>query len=268
MNSLKDMVFVGINALLQSRRKDMKNLNAPTDPDWFRDFTDEELGWYRYWFEFLKLSDSIKWTTQVRKDFGDISDDLTFEEWWMDHKHLFHKLDDFTLMVMPRDDFIVGDYDGPDGTLGSQPDVVGIVVNMYAKKQDLRDAFENILDQYHKGRVAFTDLEGVGDVYNLAQRPDAAMLEKILAVYLAYESNQSLPENDRKPLWQIEEDVSKTTPLIDKTKGNLWRIDSNDPSHIESRRRSQHTTVRKYVNYAEEILANVVTGKFPVYTTT
>jgi hypothetical protein len=245
----------------------MESQRDPSE-EGFRRFKPEEIEWYRLWFEFLKLSDHSKWSKEVKNGFGDIDEKLDFEAWWPDHKYLFHKLDIFTIDVIPTEDYLHGYYDGKDGKLGDSPDVVGLVVNMGAKKQDLRDAFEKILVKYHQGRLAFEDFDAVGDVYDLYQKPDIEMLRKILAVYRAYKDNLAKPDKDRKPLWQIEEEVSKEIPLIDKGKATLWKISDDDPNYVESRRRSQHTTVRKYVNYAEEILANVVVGKFPVYTAT
>lgn len=65
-------------------------MNEIDDWDW-REFTEEEIGWYRLWFEFLKLSDKKKWSNAVAYDFdADYFNDesCTFEGWWLVHKHL------------------------------------------------------------------------------------------------------------------------------------------------------------------------------------
>lgn len=239
--------------------------NIENDFDYgFREFTEEEIEWYRLWFDFLKLTDRNKWSEDVEKHFGDVFI-CEFEDWWPDHENLFYKMDIFTIDVIPSEDYFRGYYED-DGKIGDNPDVVGLVVHMAAPKQDLREAFDKFLAKYHKGRLAFADFDGCGDVLNLCQKPDTDMLKKILAVYRLYTTDQMKPEKDQMTLWQIEEEVSKTIPLINKSKATLWRLKENDPSIIESRRRSQLTTVRKYLNYAEEILDNIVNGKFPVYT--
>jgi acyl-CoA-binding protein len=231
----------------------------------FRVFTQEETEWYRLWFEFLKLSDRNKWSEEVEQRFGDVYS-CNFEEWWPDHRYLFNKTDIFTIDVIPSEDFLHGYY-GHDGKLGENPDVVGLVVHMAAKKHDLIAAFEKILSKYHLGRLTFEDFDAMGDVCDLHQKPDTDMLKKILAVYKVYAADQKEQKQNRLTLWQIEEIVSyETIQLIDKKKATLWRLKETDPSIEESRRRSQLTTVKKYLNYADEILANVVVGKFPVYT--
>lgn len=227
--------------------------------------TEEEMEWYRLWFEFLKLSDRQKWSDSVKEDFGDVS--CRFEDWWPDHSHLFRQLKHFTINeVITDDDFQIYKDDGSD------PDdlpVVILAVHLYESKAALRAAFEEILSKYHKGKAGRPDFDHWGDVYDLKSRPDTDMLKKILAVYQVYTADQEKPENKRMKLWEIEEEVSKTIVLIDKTGKTasfIWKTKDVHADTIESRRRSQLTTVRKYLNYTEEILENIVVGDFPVYT--
>jgi len=232
-----------------------------------RAHTDEEMAWYRLWFEFLKLrgGDRAKWSAEVAQDFGDVSGE--FDQWWPDHRHLFRQLKHFTIEeVITDEDFQVYK---DDGSMPDEPGAIILAVNLYEPKAALRAAFEEILSKHHKGSAGRPKFDDWGDVYAFAARPDTDMLNKILAVYRLYSEDQKRPEKERMTLWQIEEKVSEKTPLIDKTSEKrtfIWKDEPGDPMLTEQRRRSQLTTVKKYLNYAEEILDNVVIGKFPVYT--
>lgn len=234
------------------------------DCDWGRKFTEQEIECCRMWFEFLKLSDRQKWSEDVAHYFGDIS--CEFDEWWPKHQYLFRKLKPFIIDEVITDD----DFQSCKDSLPSEGDlgIVTIALHMYATKQQLRDAFEEILLKYHRGNSGRPEFDGYGDYFSFHARPDEVMLNKILAVYRVYSAEQNKPKKDQRPLWEIEDEVSKTTLLIDKTSDRAaynWKTNNPDKS-IESIRRSQLTTVRKYINYAEEILTNVVVGRFPVYT--
>ena len=233
---------------------------------WWRPHTDEEMEWYRLWFEFLKLKqdDRQNWLGSVAHHFGDLT--CEFEEWWPEHSYLFRQLKHFTMEEIVTDnDFQVHK---DDGSMPEDPYPIILAFNPYEPKAALRSAFEEILSKYHKGAAGRPKFDDWGDVYAFVNRPDTDMLNKIFAVYKAYSSDQIKPKKEQMALWQIEEEVSITTPLIDKTSPKasyIWTTKDIDASIIESRRRSQHTTVSKYLKYADQILENVVVGKFPVY---
>jgi hypothetical protein len=220
------------------------------DGEW-KEFTDDEIECYRLWFEFLKLSDKTKWTEEVLDYFGDVSR-CSFEDWWPDHKYLFNKNKVYLERITSEEHYRNCKDDGSDP---NGPYVLALFVGLWETKKDLREAFEKMLTKYHKGKAGRPEFHGDGDYYNLHQHPDTEMLTKILNVYQEYLSD---PEEDRRALWEIEEKCS----LIDRGAAVLWKIKDNE----ESRRKSQHSTVRRYIDYAEEILKNVVKGKFPVYT--
>ena len=229
-----------------------------------REHTQEELEGFKLWFEFLEISDRGKWSESVTKHFGELPS--AFEEWWPDHAYLFRTLKlpvieeietvaQFNLVLEARPS--PGD-----------PGMLALAVSLYQTKKELRTAFEEILSKYHPGNAGRPEFETFGDYLQFANRPDIAMLKKILEVYRVYAEDLKKPEKERMKLWKIEEVVSEKTPLIVKT-GNsaeyIWKTKDVDASILERRRRSQLTTVKKYLNYAEEILNNVVVGKFPVY---
>lgn len=230
----------------------------------YREFTEYEISAYKLWFEFLKLSDQQTWSGDVAEYFGDISG--SFEAWWPEHKYLFEK------PTQPKIDEVLTEeqfqsYSDSRPSEGD-PGILVLAIWMYQTKKDLRAAFEEILAKYHQGDAGRPEFDTFGEYYSFESRPDVQMMEKILAVYHVYLEDQKKPEKDRMPLWQIEEEASKIKPLIDKTSESaefIWKAQNVDSSILESRRRSQHTTVRKYINYANEILKNVVIGKFPVY---
>jgi len=234
---------------------------------WWREFTEQEIEWYRLWFEFLKISDKTEWSNAVAHDFDiDYFKDefCSFEEWWPDHQYLFWKIEMTAIEEITSAQHYEAAKD--DGSLPEGPVVVAIFLHMWVTKTELRAAFEEILKKYHKGKSGRPEFQGDGDCYNLYARPDTDMLKKILAVYKANKN----PENIGMSLWQIEEEASKETPVIDKTSKfatYLWKQPQSDLSLdiIEARKNVQCITVSRYLKCAEDILKNVVEGRFPVY---
>ena len=230
-----------------------------------RAHTQEEIDGFRLWFEYLKLSDQQDWSESVTDHFGDLP--KRFADWWPNHAYLFRTFKLITVEEIKTIEQFKGVLEArpsPD-----DPGMIALCVSLYATKKELREAFEEMLSKHHPGNVGRPDYETYGDIFQFAGRPNIEMLEKILAVYRTYIEDSKKPEKARMKLWEIEEAVSEKTPLIVKTGKSaeyIWKTTGVDASIIESRRRSQHTTVRKYLNYAEEILKNVVVGRFPVYT--
>lgn len=156
-----------------------------------------------------------------------------------------------------------------DDPLSEIPGTVALFVHMWATKTELRNAFDKFLKKYHKGNPGRPEFDGMADFYNFCARPDTGMLKKTLAVYRAFNN----PENKDMSYWQIEEEASKEFSIIDKTQNlSLYTFKWNQPLSavspdiIEKRRNYQCTIVIRYLKCAEEILDNVVEGRFPVYT--
>jgi len=229
--------------------------------DFFREFTTQEVEWCRLWFEFWKLSDQEKRSNDVANHFGDTTCD--FETWWPEHEYLFLKADLPTVDVILKESKFrrcLQAYPSP-----GEPGMLALGVSLYATKKELRAAFDEILAKYHPGAAGRPQFDGWGDCYSFYARPDEVMLRKILQVYCVYSEDQQKPKKDQMPLWKIEETIGLIVKE-GKSAEYIWKTEDVDASVIESRRRSQHATIRKYLNYAEEILANVAVGKFPVYT--
>lgn len=234
-----------------------------------RPLTEQEMRCYRLWFDFLKMSERKKWSESVASDFGDLN--CEFDEWWPKHSFLFHHLKPFTINeINSEEDFQNYTDNGPTKREG---DIVVLAVNLGESNSVLQTAFTEILLKYQikgkAGRPPYND--ELAYVRSFAARPDPDMLEKILAVYRVYETEQQKPKKERLTSSQIEETVSKSAPLIIKTTEKadyLWSMPAKEvtPDVIKRREKSQHTTVMRYVKYAEEILENVIVGKFPVYT--
>lgn len=253
----------------------MEDLGYMLDNYWEkygRPFTDEEVEWHRLWFEFLKLTDTQKWSEEVTKDFGDVSGE--FSEWWPKHSYLFNRLKDISIKeIKTKFDYQGCKADASGDSESPSPIILGVYLEK--SKAELRSAFEEILTKYHKGSAGRPTFDGYGNLYSLHSRPDTGMLNKILAVYKVYSADQVNSKEKRMKLWEIEEEVSKTLTLIIKEKpldGEVgptpklkWTTKNPDKMTIEERRRAQHSTIRKYINYAEEILGNVIYGNFPMY---
>jgi hypothetical protein len=242
------------------------------DQNWYensRPATQEEMEWVRLWVAFLNLSDRNQWIDEVKHYFGEATGD--FEIWWAEHSDLFRmEKEPQVAEVTTDEEYQAWKVDALDKKDLESSGVIIVAVPLYATKETLRTSFEELLKKYHVGRAGRPDLvSDQGNVFNFYDKPDTVMLSKILAVYQVYMDEQGKPKENRMKLWQIEEAVSKTTPLLDK-KGYLWKVDEMITNNeviktSEQRKRSQNTVVRKYINYAEEILANVVLGCFPVY---
>lgn len=241
-----------------------------------REHTEEEVEWFRLWFEFLKLSDRDKWTKEVKDYFGDIS--CGFEDWWVRHRQDFVFESDLPIGVteITTDEeyeewkgvALDKDYLGDNGALI-------VAVPLWASKESLRNSFEELLKKYHSASVGRPDnfVANQGNIFNFYDSPDTTVLKKILAVYKVYQAEQKKSDKNQMALWEIEEESSKTVELIVKTGPKaeyIWQIkDSGKPDDDkmadEQRKKSQSSTVSKYIKQAEEILENIVLGCFPVY---
>ena len=231
----------------------------------YRDFTFEEMQAYSFWYRFLQITDKNLWSEEVRNDFGDLS--VGFPEWWFGHNHLFENVRLRTIDVINSvDDFesvAIGKLTEDD------PGVVVLAVWMYQTKKDLRHAFEEILSKLHQSKPGKPKREILSEFYSLKILPDLDFLKKTLAVYECFSENKFNPVNKKLTLWQIEEEVSKTVPLIDKLSDYAeanWKDKKPSSDIILARRKSQTNTVKKYLKYANSILSNVVKGEFPIYT--
>ena len=230
----------------------------------YRDFTSYEVEAFSYWFRFLQLTDKASWSDNVTHDFGVLN--VNFEDWWSDHNYLFEIIRFRTI------DFVnsVEDFEAVPITPPSKgdPGVIVLAVWMNQTKKDLRKAFNTILANHHQSSSGKPIPETIGEFYQLAVMPDLNFLNKVLEVYKCFTKDQMLPLDWQMNLWEIEEEVSKTIPLIDKTSKFaevIWQDKNPTPDILEARRKSQCNTVQKYLIYANSILANVVNGKFPIY---
>lgn len=98
------------------------------DDQWWREFTEQEVEWYRLWFEFWKFSDTTKRSAKVSKYFGDVA--TTFQEWWPDHQYLFFTVEPFIIHEVITDE----DFQGYKDSLPTEDDagIVTIALHMYA----------------------------------------------------------------------------------------------------------------------------------------
>jgi hypothetical protein len=242
------------------------------DHDWERNSrqpTESELEWFKLWFEFLNLSNRQHWTEDVISHFGDTS--CSFEKWWSTHSYLFRiEKEPVVTEITSDEEYFSWKADLVDKDELEWSGSLIVAIPLYTTKEALRNSFEELLKKYHVGKAGRPDfIADQGNVFNFYDRPDTEVLNKILAVYKLYSAQQKKHKDDRMKLWEIEEFFN----LIDKTSEkahDIWKykeiitvdevIDTAEP-----RRRSQKSTVRKYINYAEQILENVALGCFPVY---
>lgn len=224
--------------------------------------TEEEIESYRLWYEFLKLSDKSKWTSEVKENFGDVSG--SFEEWWPEHAYLFRKMADLKVTELISDDDFQWVKDNP--SCDEYPGIMGLAIPLWLPKDELLAQIKTLISKYHKTKIGRPEFDGVADVCTLDRKPDNLLLNKALIIYKIHTSNQVKAVEDQLEYWEIEEVASKIKPVMGK-ESYLSKLALNEPSKYEKQRRnSQRTTVQKYIRLAEEILENVVLGDFPVYT--
>jgi hypothetical protein len=237
-----------------------------------REHTEEEVEWFRLWFEFLKLSDREKWTEDVEDYFGDLA--CSFDNWWVKHRqHFIMEGDPDIVEITSNEEYKNWEYNVLDKNDIEGSGYLILAVPFFGKKDVIRASFEELIKKYHIGVAGRPDfIADQGNVFNFYDRPDTKVLKKILTVYKIYLAEQKKSEDDRMPLWQIEEEASKTIQLINKgDKATYdWKVKGSgklDDDHQadERRKRSQSSTVSKYIKQAEEILVNITLGCFPVY---
>lgn len=227
-----------------------------------RENTEEEMAAYKLWYEFLKLTDKNKWTSDVKDTFEDVSG--SFEEWWPAHSYLFRKMADLRVTELITDEDFQTVKDNP--SCEKYPGIMGIAVPLWLPKNELLAQVKELISKYHKTKIGRPEFDGVADVCKLERKPDIQLLNKALIIYKIHSKNQEKAISDRFEDWEIEEEASKTIPIIDK-ESYLAKLHLREPSKYEKqRRKSQTTTVQRYIHLAEEVLANVILGNFPVYT--
>jgi len=252
------------------------NINYWQDKSAGREHTEEEVEWFRLWFEFLKLSDRNKWTKEVKDCFGNLS--CGFENWWEEHRQDFvfeSDLPQGVTEITSDEEYREWESVYLDKDCVNDNGALIVAVPLWASKESLRSSFEALLKKYHLASAGRPDdfVANQGYIFNLYDKPDTSVLKKILAVYKVYQAEQKKSDKNRMALWEIEEESSKTVELIVKTGPKaeyIWQIkDSGKPDDDkmadEQRKKSQSSTVSKYIKQAEEILENIVLGCFPVY---
>lgn len=206
---------------------------------------------YKCWFEYLQQIDTSKWSDDVKRDFGEIKN-TTFESWWPNHKKIFTKIVPIAIEEMvTQQDLKTCDEKG----WVEDPDMAVLAIHMYLPQQDIKAALDEWIDKKglnKTGAPKFND--EFARYYELARKPDTAMLRDALRVYVAIQAEKSEREEDQRNHEGIEEELN----IIDKSAWNTVRSAKNI--------RTQRQTISRLYRKAKQVMDAVLEGEFPVYT--
>lgn len=204
---------------------------------------------YYLWFEFLKRSDPKDWSKKVRDDFGDILN-VEFMDWWEEKgRYLFYTRPEIAVL-------------GVSSAESAQEAIKNgwlvVRIDKRLPKQLIMEQLKRYIDNRVDSKVGSRKFKAEkGADYIVASKVDTNALINTLAVYDLAQKEPSLLR------WKIEERLR----LIDKTTnkaGALWKM-GNTPKELAAKKKVQTATVSRYLRQANELIANVAKGKFPVH---
>lgn len=193
-----------------------------------------------YWFLYLREHAGYKLCCEsggegqyarLYADFGDVREDVSFEDWWPDHEHLFTPCTPFTVTVIENLDQL------PAQDLNDGHALV-VEINLHATKKDLLTAFRKLLTERHPGRHGRPGLIDTAE-YPIASRMTVGALKTALAVYVRV-------RDDPKD----EPDLSEIGAELRRTK--VLRTGSSD-------KKGCYDEVLRQYQIAERLLKNIAT---------
>lgn len=252
------------------------------------EFTQEEIELYELWFEFMKRSKYSRWSSEVKRDFLNVSlhsktahRKMEFPEWWTEHNYSFAVAAVPTVLEVTNSD----DYQYFE-EMANDPDVCVKIFAVFMDspisevKRQITD-FMKSYKQRSKAEAIRRSFDGpypLHGAYKSRYLPDATMLWKILEVYDLknyYESN-----GIRRFGWQIEEELTERRlnsceqGFINRDPRFKVELSPNTPGGVttnkytwedlgKERRKVQASTISRYYRQAQMIIANVEKGVFP-----
>ena len=209
----------------------------------------DEIHRYKCWFRYLQHSNRKAWLPFVYEDFGDVCQ-TDFETWWATHDILFKRPKQFVIDdIKTQKKFLL--YES-DGSLESG-DIAAIAVHLYWPKLRIKKEFDKWLKKNHHTKKGTRPFDDMANEYQLHREPDTYMLNMALDTYLAVNKDKENPANKSRSNSEILLAVRR----IKKPKNGKALTQLNIETH--------ERTVNRLIRIAEEVLANVVFGKFPVY---
>lgn len=199
---------------------------------------------YKCWFAYLKETDRSEWSEDVAENFGEIKN-ITFEQWWPDHKHLFTKI-----VPMVIEEIVTQqELEDLEGYV-EDPDMAILKVHTYLSQKDIKAAFEEWLKKKNlKKRGTPKPSEDFSLTYGLdwKRKTDTYMLNNALKAYVAVQKEKQKPRDKQRRYPEI----SDVFVLMGKKK-NVSR-------------QTKTETVSRYCRIAQQVLDGVKYGEFPVY---
>lgn len=203
---------------------------------------------YKCWFEYLKKTDRNEWSEDVAEDFGEIKN-ITFEQWWPDHKHLFTKV----VPVVIEEIVTQQELEELEGWV-EDPDMAILAVHTYLPQRNIKAALKEWLEKKNlnkRGTPKFND--DFVFSYGLERQAKTQMLGQALKVYVAVQSERQKPKDKQRCYYEIEDELK----LINKEE---WGT-----QYTPRDRDTQTQTVSRYYRIAKQVIEGVKFGEFPVY---
>lgn len=135
--------------------------------------------------------------------------------------------------------------------------VLFVAVNMDLGRRHLQKKFAELLQTEHKGKRGRKSLQTAASTarYPLHRNFTQHSLKVMLNVYDAVAANDTLPKEQRKPLWAIGESLK----LVPNAMPHRW----DNPYDTRKKHATMTMTVSRYVKQARAIIANTAKGQFP-----
>ena len=190
--------------------------------------------------------------SKLYADFGDVRDD-DFRAWWGGKQ----QLGPYLFGERPSDFFIkkIGSGAEYDPAWDNDESTMVIAVNLAIGRRKLQQTFARLLMREHTGRRG---RPAMGTVKSTARYPlhrnfAVHNLKIMLAAYDVWAANEQLPRNERRPQWQLGEEI-KLIPSAITTKNDLDAVDKKN---------TMSAAFNRAIKNARNIVANTALGEFP-----
>jgi hypothetical protein len=216
---------------------------------------------YYWWWAFLRRNadyiaccehGGVGALAALYADFGDVRSD-DFRSWW----GAPNNKGEYLFAEKPLD-LSVRKIDAPsDLTKQWGCNVLFLAVNMDLGRRHLQKKFADLLQTTHKGKRGRKSLQTAASTarYPLHRNFTQHSLKVMLDVYDAVIANDTLPKEQRKPLWAIGESIKLVPNAMPHKWDNLY--------DTRKKHATMTMTVSRYVKQARAIIANTAIGQFP-----
>ena len=218
---------------------------------------------YYWWWAYLKRNEDYLRCCEnngddslasLYADFGDVRGE-DFAEWWGRSRQrgaeLFAEQPmDLRLEKLPSKADWLDEWNGEN-------EVMVVAVNMAIGRRKLQSYFANLLQREHTGKRGRKAMKTANSTakYPLHRNFTVHNLKVTLDAYDAWRLNQSLPKDERLPMWAVGESIT-LVPNSMPRKGDT-KFETTNKHNVMT------VAVSRYVKQAKAIIANTALGVFP-----